>query len=132
MNRFFAPLAASIALIFVASAAMAGEQPSEALKAQAKISEADAQSTALAKVPGGAIESSELEKEHGKLIWSFDISRSDSSDITEVNVDAKTGKIVAIHKEMPAQQAKEAKADKAEKAKKAKDQAATKKQGSGP
>ncbi len=40
-----------------------------------------------------------LEKEHGKLIWSFDIATPDSKEITEVNVDAIDGSIVSVEKE---------------------------------
>ena len=74
-----------------------GKQAS--LRAQAKISEADARSTALTRAPNGTIKESELEKEHGKLIWSFDIGCPDSKDITEVNVDAIDGSIVSVEKE---------------------------------
>src|SRR6266436_8391920 len=73
----------------------AAEETQAALKAQAKITEAEAEKTALGKVPDGKIKAAELEKEHGKLIWSFDISMPKSRNITEVQVDAKTGKIVS-------------------------------------
>src|SRR5438128_2746885 len=53
------------------------------LEAQAKVSKADAEKTALAKVPGGTIKEGELEKEKGKLIWSFDIATPGTKDITE-------------------------------------------------
>src|SRR3981081_19762 len=86
-------------------------------QAEAKVTEAAAQKTALAKVPNGKIKSSELEKEHGKLVWSFDISTPGSKNITEVRVDAKTGKIVAVEIETPKDQAKESAADKKEKKK---------------
>jgi len=82
--------------------------------AEAKISEADARTTALAKVPGGTVSSSELEKEHGKLIWSFDIAKAGSKNVTEVQVDAKTGKLVSTKIETPDKQRKEAAADKQE------------------
>jgi uncharacterized membrane protein YkoI len=85
-----------------------GHKETEAkLKMQAKVSEADARQMAMAKVPNGTIKEAELEKEHGKLIWSFDMSTPDSANTTEVNVDAITGKIVSIEHETPAQQAKE-------------------------
>jgi hypothetical protein len=83
------------------------------LEAQAKVSRADAQYTALAKVPGGTIKEGELEREKGKLIWSFDIATPGSKDITEVQVDAVSGAIVAVDKETPAEQAKEKQKDKA-------------------
>lgn len=94
------------------SVAVAAEAPQAALKAQAKITQEEATNIALAKVPNGKIESAELENEHGKLIWSFDISKPNSSNITEVQVDAKTGKIVSTQVETRKDQAKEAAADK--------------------
>jgi uncharacterized membrane protein YkoI len=75
-------------------------------KPPAKISMATARAIALKKVPGGKIESAELEREHGKLIYSFDIKTS-KPGVTEVNIDAITGKIISIDQETPAQEAKE-------------------------
>ncbi len=92
------------------SSAIAGQYQRN-LQAQAAVSEADARTTALQKVPHGIIKSSELEEEHGKLIWSFDIARPDSKDITEIQIDAKTGAIAATQGESPADQASETAAD---------------------
>ena len=61
------------------------------------------------------IKSAELEKEHRKLISSFDISMPKSKNITEVRVNAKTGAIVSTQVETPQEQAKEAAGDKKEK-----------------
>jgi hypothetical protein len=69
------------------------------LQAKAKISKADAKAIALAKVPNGTLKDSELEREHGKLIWSFGFTTPDSKDITEVNVDALTGNVVNVEHE---------------------------------
>ena len=85
------------------------------LQAEAKVSKADAEKIALAKVPGGAIKESGLERENGKLIWSFDIATPGTKDITEVAVDAITGQVIAVDKETPAQQEAEKKADAKEK-----------------
>lgn len=85
------------------------------LMAAARITKADAQTTALAKVPNGTVKEGELEKEHSKLIWSFDIATPDSKDITEVAVDAITGAVLAVDKETPEDQAKEAAEDAANK-----------------
>ena len=82
------------------------------LMAEAKVSKADAQATAMAKVPNGTIKEGELEKEHGKLIWSFDMATPDSKDTTEVNVDAITGQVVSMDKESAEDEAKEAKKEK--------------------
>ncbi len=100
---------------FSLSVTVAAEESQTALKAQAKITIEEATNTALAKVPNGKIQAAELEKEHGKLIWSFDISMPKSTNITEVQVDAKTGKIVSTQVETPKDQAKEATADKKQK-----------------
>jgi hypothetical protein len=104
----------AIASIFAfgSSLALADEATQAKLHAEAKISEANARTTALAKVPGGTVSSSELEKEHGKLIWSFDIAQGGSKNVTEVQVDAKTGKIVSTQIETPAKERKEAMAEK--------------------
>src|SRR3989440_12603101 len=81
------------------------------LAAQAKVSKAEAERTALAKVPGGTIKEGGLEKEKGKLIWSFDIVTPGTKDITEVAVDAITGAVIAVDKETPGDEAKEKKAE---------------------
>ena len=90
------------------------------LEAQAKITKAEAEKIALAKVPGGTIKEGEIEKEKCKVIWSFDIATPGTKDITEVQVDAMTGAIVDIAKETVADQEKEKKQD-AKKAKKEKE-----------
>ena len=77
------------------------------LQAQAKLTRGEAEKIALSKVPGGTIKEGELEKEKGKLIWSFDISVPGSKDIKEVQVDAISGEIVAMETETPAAQKKE-------------------------
>ena len=73
---------------------------------------AQAERIALARVPHGTIKSAEIENERGKLVWSFDLATPGTPDITEVLVDAKTGAIVTVNKETPAQQAAEAKGEK--------------------
>ncbi len=86
-----------------------GKNKEAKLEAQAKISRAEAEKIALAKVPNGTIKEGEIEKEKGKLIWSFDIATPGTADISEVQVDALTGGVVAVEHESPAEQAKEKK-----------------------
>jgi hypothetical protein len=78
-------------------------------KSEAKIPQPQAEATALAQVPGGTIKEAELEKEKGKLIWSFDIAKPGTPNITEVAIDAMTGAVVSTEVETPEDQAKEAK-----------------------
>ena len=79
-----------------------------ALRKEAEISMQQAEKTALAK-EAGTIKSKELEKENGKLIYSFDIRTK--SGIHEVNVDAVTGEIVEDSVESKAAEAKEKQQD---------------------
>ena len=98
----------------LAAAANLTADPTEAeLMKEAKITKAQAEKNALAKVAQGTIKNAEIEKEHGKLIWSFDIAKAGTKDITEVHVDAKTGEIAAVEVETPKDQSQEAAADKA-------------------
>ncbi len=59
----------------------------------------------------GKIQSSELEKEHGKMVYSFDI-RNKKGGITEVLVNAYTGKVIEVKNETAADEAKEKAEDK--------------------
>jgi uncharacterized membrane protein YkoI len=72
-----------------------------------KLTRAQAQKIALAKAPG-TVKSAELEKEHGKLVWSFDIKTS-KTDITEILVNANDGSIVAKEAAEKAKERKEKK-----------------------
>jgi uncharacterized membrane protein YkoI len=80
------------------------------LASQAKITKEQAQERALKRFPG-TVESGELEKEHGKLVYSFDI-RNAKGTITEVQVSAITGRIVRIEHESKKQEADEKKKEK--------------------
>lgn len=79
------------------------------LKAEAKVSEEDAINTAMKEVPDGKIESAEIEREGGKLIYSFDVKAPHKSGIEEVNVDAVSGTVVKKEHETAMQEKAEAK-----------------------
>ena len=104
-NKF---IIAGLAAAAIALAGCETEKSEQAeLQAQAKISKEQAQQTALTKAPGGTVKEGELEREKGKLIWSFDIATPGSPNITEVGVDAITGGVVSVETETPEQQKKE-------------------------
>ncbi len=114
-KRYMAAVAAVAVMSGLGSAALwAAEDSQDALKAEAKVSLEAATQTALDKVHGGTIKSSELEREHGKLIWSFDIARPQTRNISEVQVDAKTGAVVSETTETPKQQRAEVVQEKGE------------------
>jgi uncharacterized membrane protein YkoI len=79
------------------------------LEAEAKVTKPEATRTALSHVKGGTVRDAELEREHGRLVWSFDIA--ESGGITEVQVDAISGAIVSRKHESAAAEAREAKAE---------------------
>jgi len=82
---------------------------------QAKVTCAQALKTALGKVAQGKVRSSELEVEHGKLVWSFDLVTEGKDGVDEVQVDARTGALVSVEHETKEQEAAEAKAEAAAK-----------------
>lgn len=110
--RIFAIVIAASGLASLSVAAAPSGQAS--LASQAKVSRADAQRTALGRVPAGIVKSVELEREHGALVWSFDIAVPGSKDIHEIQVDARSGAIVSTEIETPKDQAKERAADRRE------------------
>jgi hypothetical protein len=112
LNQMIGSMAVAATLACGLTGCVTEEKKEAKLQAEAKVSRADAEKTALAKVPGGTVKEGELEKEKGKLIWSFDISIPDSKDIKEVQVDAITGEVVSVEMETAAAEAKEKKKDK--------------------
>jgi len=102
-----------ILVLLVATASVAGAATMHR-HAGAKVSLAAARSTALARVPNGTVQTGELEREHGKLIYSFDIAVAGKPGIEEVQVNARTGKVIAQSHETPKGEAREKVQEKAE------------------
>ncbi|MFL5539332.1 MAG: PepSY domain-containing protein [Longimicrobiaceae bacterium] len=115
---------AAAAVLSAAAAPHAGAQqrgtaqPAQETQAQlrreARVGEAQARRTALAAVRNGRVKSHELEREHGHLIYSYDISVPGRAGIEEVTVDAVTGRIVTHEHESPAAERAEARQEAAE------------------
>jgi uncharacterized membrane protein YkoI len=105
-----AGMIAAISTLAHAQATYKRELP-DSLAKQAKIAEDVAATTAMKRVPKGVIAGVELEKENGRLIYSYDIRTAGKSGIDEVQVSATTGKIVSFEHETPAQERQEAAAD---------------------
>lgn len=88
--------------------ARAQDSPSDPkLLARAKVSREEAQKIVLARVPNGRVQSAELEVEDGVLRWSFDLKTPGSRRITEVGVDARTGKVIEKRVESARDEARE-------------------------
>jgi uncharacterized membrane protein YkoI len=111
VSRLSAGSILALLLVVPLSQALAVEASQAALLAQARITEGEATRTALAKVPGGVVKSFELEREGGRLVWSFDISRPSRPGVIEIQVDALSGRIVSVKKESAADEAREARAE---------------------
>jgi uncharacterized membrane protein YkoI len=101
MKNNLIPVGMLVAALVVAgtTGCITEKQEQVELQAEAKITKEQALATAQAKVPNGKITDAELEKEKGRLIWSFDMSTPDSKDTTEVNVDAISGDVVNVEAE---------------------------------
>ena len=100
-----------LSMLLLPVAAAIAQKPGQAqLHKEAKITKEQATKTALARVPNGTVKEAELERENGKLVWSFDIATAGTKDITEVQVDAKTGEVVSVEKESAVAEAAEKKA----------------------
>ena len=92
----------------------AQQSETELLK-QARVTKHQAKKIALARVRHGAIKCVALQKENGVLIWSVDIAQPPQKDLTDVWVDATTGKITAVEVETPITEKKEVAEQKAKK-----------------
>ncbi|MEA3030363.1 MAG: hypothetical protein QOJ53_1664 [Sphingomonadales bacterium] len=103
MKHALYPLAAT-ALVFAVAPVCAQAQ-------HARISMQTARAHALAAVPHGRIRSGELETEHGRLIYSFDIQVPHRSGIEEVQISAVTGRLVSRTHESPAAERHEARTE---------------------
>jgi uncharacterized membrane protein YkoI len=79
-----------------------------ALAKEARVDEATAAAAARARVPNGTIRSVELEREKGRLIYSYDFTVAGKKRVEEVNVDAATGKVIATEHESAAAERAEA------------------------
>jgi Peptidase propeptide and YPEB domain len=91
------------------------QQSETELLNQARITKHQAKKIALARVRHGAIKCVELQKENGVLIWSVDIAQPPQKNLTDVWVDATTGKITAVEVETPITEKKEVAEDKVKK-----------------
>jgi hypothetical protein len=88
----------------------------EELAAMAKVTQADAQKTALATLKDSSkatVKSAELEAEHGCLVYSFDIEVAGKTGVQEVQIDAGNGKVLSSKHESPKAEAAEKAKDKA-------------------
>lgn len=105
--------------LLMASATLANAQQSVAgtskidpkLAAAAKITLDSARVIALRAVPHSTVASEELEREHGRPIYSFDMKVAKREGIQEVNVNAITGKVIGIHHETAAAERREKRAE---------------------
>jgi hypothetical protein len=93
MNRYLVAAVLAVCLCFVGAAAQAATN-NENTATKPKIGMTQARKSALAAQPG-KVQRAELQKEHGKRIYSFDIKASNGKT-HEVNVNAENGKIIEI------------------------------------
>ncbi|MEO7056759.1 MAG: PepSY domain-containing protein [Caldimonas sp.] len=95
----------------LAAAACLAATASTAFAASTFVTREAARSAAIAAVPGGLVQSAELETERGRRIWSFDIKDAKSPNVVEIQIDAVTGAALSKTIESPRDQKREAIAD---------------------
>jgi len=98
------------ATLLFSAAALGQTRVGEDLSKEAKISEPKARKIALARVPGN-VRSEELEREHHRIVYSYDIEQPGKPGVEEVQVDAKSGKIVSVKHESDKAEEREKKKD---------------------
>jgi hypothetical protein len=86
-----------------------------ALQKLAKVTQAEAEKTALARIKAASmkVKSGDLEVERGCLVYSFDIAVAGRRGVEEILVDAGTGKVLSRKHETAKQEAAEQAKDKA-------------------
>jgi len=97
-------LAAALSLAagsLAAQAATPTRNVPDSLAGKAKVSEDSARAIALKRVPG-TVQSTDLERERGRLLYEFKIQRNGRTGTTEVEVSAMNGKVVAVNSGMHA------------------------------
>lgn len=81
------------------------------LLARAAIGPDSATKIAMARVRGGRVTQAEIETEHRKLVYSFDLAVPGKPGVEEVLVDARTGTVVSVEHEDDAMGRAEPRAD---------------------
>ena len=112
MMKRIISLVAGLLLAFtscITATALENEESKKALARGAKITLKQASEAALKAAPG-KIKEAELERENGKLIYSFDIRTKEGT--MEVHINAIDGSVVSVETESAADEAKEKAAEK--------------------
>ena len=97
--KLIVPLVLAISLGCKRSADSAPSVQADTAAPEPKIGLEAARNTALTRIPGKVVEE-ELEQEHGRLVYSFEIQPTGAGvKLKEVHVDANDGSIVAVEDE---------------------------------
>jgi uncharacterized membrane protein YkoI len=86
---------------------LAADPSQKSAPVHARISRAQAEKAALAKVPGGTVKKAKLQSENGHLIWSVDIVTPFTKKVAAIQVDAYTGQVLSKLTQTPADRAEE-------------------------
>jgi lipopolysaccharide export LptBFGC system permease protein LptF len=114
MRKILTVAAAVSSLLLSIANAVAGDETQAKVKVKAKITKQQAEAIVLSRVRNGVVKSAELEREHGRLVWSFDVAQQTHAGVTEIQVDARNGKIVSTKHETAVAEANELKAERHE------------------
>jgi len=109
------PRKLGIAFLFVITVAascfqevtLAADSAQNSSAIHARITRAQAEKAALARVPGGKLKGAQLERENGRLIWSIDVITPLTKKVAAVQVDAHSGQVLSKLVQNPADRAEE-------------------------
>ena len=87
---------AGVVLLGGAMGAAAIDNPETKTNAGEKLIPIEEAEEITLKEVNGTVESIELEREHGRLVYDVDVNSKDNHDDIEVDVDAKTGAVVKV------------------------------------
>ena len=86
---------------------LAADSAQKSSAIDARITRAEAEKAALARVPGGKLKGAQLERENGRLIWSIDILTLLTKKVAAIQVDAHSGQVLSKLVQNPADRAEE-------------------------
>ncbi len=100
-------IASVLALLGILPALMVFSRSASSSPDSGRVSLARAERVALRQVHHGKLTTVELRQEEGRLIWQVDARRPKPANITEIDIDALTGLMIATRTESPEEEQRE-------------------------
>ena len=89
---------AAVAAVLLLGNANAADRSRQQMVADAKVDRTHAEVIARGRVRNGKVQSSKITREKERLLWIVEIEMPGTTQLNEVRVDAKTGKVISVRK----------------------------------